>query len=134
MVAGIVLFALGVKTTLGHVNDPLDVISAVGLCGGLALYFAGHVALRLRTSGGWGHGRPAATIVLVALVPVATVVPALAAVALVAVVCVALIAYEALRYPYARSWIRSHRGGFTMEEAEQIAPRRGRNPDAGDPA
>ena len=134
MVAGVVLFALGVKTTLGHLEDPLDVISAVGLCGGLALYFAGHVALRLRTSGGWGHGRPVATVVLLALTPVATMVPALVALALVVVVCVALIAYEALRYPYARAWIRSHRGGFTMEEARQIAPRRGRNPDAGDPA
>jgi len=134
MVAGVVLFALGVKTTLGHLEDPLDTISAVGMCGGLALYFAGHVGLRLRTGGGWGHGRPTATVVLLALIPVATMVPALAALALVVVVCVALIAYEALRYPYARAWIRSHRRGFTMEEARQIAPRRGRNPDPGDPA
>ena len=132
LVAGIVLFALGVKTTLGHVDDPLDVISAVGLCGGLALYFAGHVANRLRTGGGWGHGRPVATVVLLALVPVATIVPALAAIGLVAAVCVTLIAYEAFRYPYARSWIRSHRGAFTTEEARQIAPRTGRNPDAED--
>ncbi len=134
MVAGIVLFALGVKTTLGHVGDPLDVISAVGLCGGLALYFAGHVAHRLRTGGGWGHGRPVVTVVLLALVPVATVVPALVAIALVAAACVALIAYEALRYPYARSWIRDHRGAFTTEEARRIGPRTGRNPDIGDEA
>ena len=132
LLAGIVLFALGVKTTLGHVHDPLDVISAVGLCGGLALYFAGHVANRLRTGGGWGHGRPVATVVLLALVPVATIVPALAAIALVALVCVALIAYEALRYPYARAWIRDHRGAFTTEEARRIGPRTGRNPDAED--
>jgi len=81
-------------------------------------------------SGGWGRGRPIATILLVALVPVATQVPALAALALVAVVCAALIAYEALRYPNARSWIRSRRGAFTMEEASQVAPRRGRSPEA----
>jgi hypothetical protein len=80
--------------------------------------------------GGWGHGRPIATVVLLALVPIATEVPALAALALVAAVCGALIAYEALRYPYARSWIRSHRGAFTMEEASQITPRRGRDPEA----
>jgi low temperature requirement protein LtrA len=129
MVAGIVLFALGVKTTLSHVGDPLDPISAVGLCGGLALYFAGHVALRLRTSGGWGHGRPTATVALLALIPVATVVPAVAALALAAAVCAALILYEALRYPYARAWIRSHRGTFTIEEARRVAPTRGRNPD-----
>ena len=134
LVAGIVLFALGVKTTLGHVNDPLDLISAIGLCGGLALHFAGHVAHRLRTGGGWGHGRPVATVVLLALVPVATNVPALISIALVAGVCVALIAYEALRYPNARAWIRGHRGAFTMEEARRVAPRTGRHPDMGDQA
>ena len=132
MVAGIVLFALGVKTTLGHVDEPLDTISAVGMCGGLALYFAGHVAHRLRTGGGLGHGRPIATVALLALVPVATVVPALASIALVAAVCAVLIGYEALRYQYARAWIRSHRGTFTMEEARRVAPRTGRNPDVGD--
>ncbi len=126
MVAGIILFALGMKTTLAHHDAPLDVIAAVGLCGGLALYLAAHVAERLRIGGGWGHGRPTATVVLVALIPVATVVPSLAALALVASVCSALIAYEALRYPYARAWIRSHRGTFTMDEARSVAPRRGR--------
>ena len=121
MVAGIVLFALGMKTTLSHSGDALDMISAVGMSGGLALYFAAHVATRLRMAGGWGHGRPIATVILIALVPVATQVPALAALALVAVVCVALIASEALRYPAGRSWIRSHRGAFTMEEASRFA-------------
>ena len=83
MVAGIVLFALGMKTTLAHVDEALEIIPAVGLSGGLALYFAAHVASRLRIGGGWGHGRWMATLVLLALIPVATVVPALAALALV---------------------------------------------------
>ena len=84
--------------------------------------------MRLRIGGGLGRGRPVATVVLLALLPVATLVPALAALALAAAVCVALIAYEALRYPYARAWIRSHRGEFTMEEARRVAPRRGAAP------
>ena len=121
MVFGIVLFALGMKQTLGHVDEPLGIIPAIGLCGGLALYMASHVAVRLRTSGGWGHGRPTATVALLVLIPVATIVPALVALALAAAVCAALIAYEALRYRYARSWIRNHRGGFTMEEVSGIA-------------
>ena len=129
MVAGIVLFALGMKTTLAHVDEALEIIPAVGLSGGLALYFAAHVASRLRIGGGWGHGRWMATIVLLALVPVVTLVPALAALALVAAVCVGLIAYAALRYSYARSWFRSHRGAFTMEEAAQISGP-GRSPEA----
>ena len=70
-----------------------------------------------------------ATVVLLALVPVATMVPALArARARCRASAPALIAYEALRYPYARSWIRSHRGAFTMEEAAQIAGP-GRSPE-----
>ena len=133
MVAGIVLFALGLEMTMAHGDIPLEIIPAIGLCGGLALYLAAHVALRLRTGGGWGHGRPIASIVLLALVPVATQVPALAALALVATVCVALIAYEALRYPYARAWIRSHRGSFTTDEVRRIAPTRGRRPEAPSP-
>jgi low temperature requirement protein LtrA len=121
MVAGIILFALGMKKTLEHVDVPLELIPAIGMCGGLALYMAAHVATRLRIRGGWGHGRPTATVLLVALTPVATMVPALAALALVTAVCVGLIAYEAIRYRYARSWIRSRRGAFTAEEVARYA-------------
>jgi low temperature requirement protein LtrA len=128
MVAGIVLFALGVETTLAHGDEPLPVISAVGLFGGLAIYFAAHVASRLRIGGGLGHGRPIATIVLLGLIPVARVVPAVVALGFAAAVCTALIAYEALRYPYARHWIRDRRGAFTQEEAARVASTRGRNP------
>jgi low temperature requirement protein LtrA len=128
MVFGIVLFALGMKQTLGHVDEQLGMIPAIGLCGGLALYMASHVAVRLRISGTWGHGRPTATVVLLALIPVATMVPSLVALTLVAAVCAALIAYEAIRYRYARSWIRSHRGEFTMEEASRIATHTGGAP------
>jgi low temperature requirement protein LtrA len=126
MVAGVILFALGLKTTLAHLDDSLQIIPALGLCGGVALYLAAHVALRLRIGGGFGHGRPIAAIVLLGLLPVATRVAALTAIGLVAAVCAALIAYEALRYPYARAWIRSRRGAFTMEEASQVASTRGR--------
>jgi len=131
LVAGIVLFAFGLKTTLAHVATPLPVFPALGLCGGLALYFLAHVLSRLRIGGGLGRGRPVATVVLIGLIPVATVVPALAALALVAAVCVALIAYEALRYRYARAWIRTRRGTFTMDEARRIGRTSGGAP-AGD--
>ena len=45
MIAGIVLVALGVKKTTGHVDKPLDTVPAVALLGGIALYYAAHVAL-----------------------------------------------------------------------------------------
>src|SRR4029450_13225768 len=82
--------------------------------------------LRSRTGGGVGHGRPVATILLLALIPVATEVRAIVALGLVAAVCVALIAYEAIRYRGARAWIRQRRGTFTIEEARQVAPNAGR--------
>ena len=70
---------------------------------------------------------------LLALIPVATIVPALVALALAAAVCATLIAYEAIRYRYARTWIRSHRGEFTMEEVARIAPHTGGTPVDPDP-
>jgi low temperature requirement protein LtrA len=126
MVAGIVLFAFGLETTIAHVDDPLSTIPALGLCGGVALYLLAHVALRLRIGGGLGHGRPIATLVLLAVFPLARELPALTALGMVAAVCVALILYEALRYPQSRAWIRSRRGEFTMEEAQRVARTSGR--------
>jgi low temperature requirement protein LtrA len=135
MVAGIVLFALGLKATLAGVGDELATIPSLGLCGGLALYFLAHVALRLRMGGGLGRGRPVASVVLLALIPVARGTPALAALASVAAVCACLVAYEALRHRDSRAFIRSRRGAFTMEEAIEIererARQRGRHADDG---
>jgi hypothetical protein len=110
MVAGIVLFALGLKVILAHVEDPLTVVPAFGLCGGVAFYLLAHVAQRLRTGAGLGRGRPLAALLLLGLIPVAREVSALIALSLVAVVCSLLIVYEALRHREARAFIRSRRG------------------------
>jgi low temperature requirement protein LtrA len=120
MVAGIVLFAFGLKTTLPNVAGSLRTVPALGLVGGIALYLLAHVALRLRIGGGLGWGRPVATVLLLALLPVATRVPALAALGLVAAVCASLIGYEVIRHREARAWIRSRRGAFTAEEASRM--------------
>jgi low temperature requirement protein LtrA len=133
MVGGIVLFAFGLNATLGHVDGSLGDVEAVGLCGGIALYFLAHVAFRLRIGGGWGRGRPVATVVAIALIPLATTVSALTALSLVTAVCAALIAYEALRHRESRAWIRSRRDGFTMEEARTaVVEEQGRRRRAGD--
>jgi low temperature requirement protein LtrA len=120
MVGGIVLFAFGLKTTLADVSGSLEIIPALGLFGGIALYLLAHVAVRLRIGGGLGWGRPVATVLLLGLLPLATHVPALAALGLVATVCVSLIVYEVVRHREARAWIRSRRGAFTTEEAARI--------------
>jgi low temperature requirement protein LtrA len=98
MFAGIVLFALGLKTTLGHVDEALDTVPAVGLCGGVALYLLGHIAFLLRTTGRVFRRRTLGAAVLLVLIPVAVAIPALAALALVSAVCSSIVAYEAIRY------------------------------------
>jgi low temperature requirement protein LtrA len=109
MVMGIVLFALAMKTTLAHVGDSLDTISAVGLCGGSALYLFVFVALRIRVSRSVGGGRLTAAVACTLLLPVAVEVPALAAVALVAGVWVALHAYEIIWWREDRAQTRALR-------------------------
>jgi low temperature requirement protein LtrA len=123
MVTGIVLFAFGLKTTLPRTTQSLASVPALGLVGGIALYFLAHVALRLRLGGGLGRGRPVASAALLGLFPVARVVPGLAALGLVAAVGVLLIAYEFFRHREERALIRNRRGAFTVEEVSRLEAR-----------
>jgi low temperature requirement protein LtrA len=70
LVGGIVLFAFGLETALHETTATLKLVPALWLVGGIALYLAAHVALRLRIGDGLGHGRPIAARVLIALLPV----------------------------------------------------------------
>jgi low temperature requirement protein LtrA len=106
MVAGIVLFALGLKTTLGHVGETLDTVPAVGLCGGAALYLLGLIAFLFRTTGRVFRRRTIGAIMLLALIPAAVAIPALAALALVSAVCSLVVAYEVLRHREHRFQVR----------------------------
>ena len=99
MVAGIVLLALGLKKTLAHTDGELATIPAIALCGGPALYLAGHIAFRLRNVRTWNRQRVVAAILLTALVvPVRAGLPALLALACVTAVLVALVLYEEIRF------------------------------------
>jgi low temperature requirement protein LtrA len=106
MIAGIVLLALGIKKTVGHTGSELELVPAVALCGGVALYLAALVAFRLRNVHSWNIQRAVVAVLLAALIPVATAVPALVALALVTVLLCALVAYEAIRFAEARDRIR----------------------------
>jgi low temperature requirement protein LtrA len=106
MVAGIVLFALGLKTTLGQVGEALDTVPAVGLCGGGALYLLGHIAFLFRTTGRVFRRRTVGAIVLLALIPAAFAIPALVALALVSAVCSLVVSYEVFRYREDRVRVR----------------------------
>jgi low temperature requirement protein LtrA len=106
MVAGIVLLALGLKKTLEHVGDPLELVPAVATLGGTAIYLLAHVAFRWRNVHRFSVQRLACAGALVALVPVAVEVPALATLGLVAVALAAVIAYEAVRFAELRDRLR----------------------------
>jgi low temperature requirement protein LtrA len=120
MIAGVVLFALGLKETIERFDDPLAVIPAVALCGGLSLYFLAHVAMRVRLvyllrrvtteRPGWiGPGRLATSIGMLTVIPAALALPALAALAIVAALCWALIAWDVIHYREHRIEVRRAR-------------------------
>ena len=97
LVAGIVLLALGVKKTLGDIDEQLEAVSAVALCAGAALYLAADVAFRRRCLDTRDTERVAAAVACLAVLPIAIELPALAALAAVAAICAALVAYESAR-------------------------------------
>ncbi|HET6642468.1 MAG TPA: low temperature requirement protein A [Gaiellaceae bacterium] len=111
MVAGIVLLALGLKTTLAHVGDPLDVVPATALLGGAAVYLLAHVAFRLRNLRTLNRQRLVCAVLLLALIPVGVELPALATLALLAGVLTVLIGYEAVRFAEARDRVRHQLAG-----------------------
>lgn len=115
MIAGIVLLALGLKKTLGHVGDPLELVPAVALLGGVALYLFAHVAFRLRNVGRFSSHRVITGLALLAFLPVAVEIEAVASVGVVAIALVALIVYETIRFAELRDRLRhdlshAHRG------------------------
>jgi low temperature requirement protein LtrA len=106
MIAGIVLFALGLEKTVAHVGERLETVPAVALCAGAALYLLGHIAFLFRTTGRIFRRRTIGAIALLALVPVALVTPALVALALVSAVCAFVVAYEAIHHREHRLQVR----------------------------
>jgi low temperature requirement protein LtrA len=106
MVAGIVLVAFGMKTTIGHFDGHMHAVPAFALLGGLAAYLLGHVAFRYRHIRTINRQRLLLAIVLLILVPVATEVPALVALAVANVLIWAMIAYETRSYGEGRQRVR----------------------------
>ena len=106
MVAGVIVFAIGVKKTLGGVGEELEAVPAVALCGGVALYLLALSAFKRRNIGSFNVPRLVAASALGALAPLALMLPALLSLALVALATCALIAFEVFHYAEARDRIR----------------------------
>jgi low temperature requirement protein LtrA len=106
MVAGIVLLALGLKTTLGHVSESLEAVPAFALLGGVSVYLLGLAGFRFRHVRTVNRRRFATAILLFALLPVATHVPALVTLVILSAVLAAVIAYDTVSYGAGRDRIR----------------------------
>jgi low temperature requirement protein LtrA len=119
MVAGIVLVALGLKKTLGDVDEPLKIEPAFALLGGLAIYLLGHVAFRLRNIHTLNRQRLVLAATFLALIPLAVEISALAILAVVNVLIWGLIVYETTRYGEARARVRRELAGEPTPAAGQ---------------
>jgi low temperature requirement protein LtrA len=107
MVAGIVLIALGIKTTLAHTGAELAGEAATALLGGAAVYLLAHTAFRWRNVHRFSWQRVLAAAVCVALLPAALAVPALAALGMLAAVLVLVVGYEYFRFAELRARLRA---------------------------
>jgi low temperature requirement protein LtrA len=113
MVAGIVLVALGLKTTLGHIGDSLETVAAFALIGGVSVYMLGLVAFRYRHVRTINRQRLAMAILLFALLPAAAHMPALVTLAILTTVLATIIAFETRSYGEGRERVRHE--DFTPE-------------------
>ena len=106
LIAGIVLAAFGLEATIAHVDESLEVVPAVALGGGTALYLLGHVAFARRSFGALKVHRVLAALAALVVIPIGTEVDAVVTVVLVAAILSALVTYETFRYAEARQQIR----------------------------
>jgi low temperature requirement protein LtrA len=106
MVAGIVLVALGLKKTLGDVEEPLKIEVATAMLGGTAIYLLAHVAFRWRNVQRLNVARLVNAAVLFALIPLAIEIASLATLAIVLALLAALIAYETVHFADLRDRLR----------------------------
>ncbi|HSS31711.1 MAG TPA: low temperature requirement protein A [Solirubrobacterales bacterium] len=106
LVAGIVLTAFGLKTTIGHTDEHLHDVPAFALLGGVAIYLLGLIGFRYRHVRSINPRRLGLAIVLLLLVSVATAIPAIASLAVVDVLMIGVIAYEHRGYGEGREELR----------------------------
>jgi low temperature requirement protein LtrA len=105
IVGSIIFIAMGIEQTLAHVNEPLGVIAAIGLCGGSALYLLGHNAWRYHEHGSVSVARLVVAVVALGLIFVAVQVIAIVVLAVLTALLVGLAAYETVFSEY-RNTIR----------------------------
>ncbi len=86
LVLGIVFAAVGIHEALVHSAEPLDPIFAGAFAGGVALYFAGLAAIRVRRGDRAGASCLVAVVVALAMIPAGSRIDAVATVGVLAAV------------------------------------------------
>ena len=99
LVAGVVFFALGVHEAVAAPGEPLPLLPALALAGGVAVFYVGDVGYRWLDHHQLATGRLVAAVGAASLIPVAVVAPALAALAGLTLVCFLHTSWELWRHP-----------------------------------
>ena len=94
IVAGIIIFAVGINFVERAVDRPLSDAARLALCGGVALYLVGHVAFRLRLLGTVGYEKAIVAVALLVLDGLGSGLPAWAVAGAVAALLAVLCAIE----------------------------------------
>lgn len=90
----VVFFAIGVHEAVGGAHEPLPMLPALALAGGVALFLVADVDYRWRDHHQLATNRLVAAVAAAAVVPVAMVTPALAALAALTGVCLAQTCWD----------------------------------------
>jgi low temperature requirement protein LtrA len=97
MAAGIVLLALGVKSAVAHVDEPLYGYAAFAACAGVALFLGFQLGFRMRTTGVGSPALGAGAVVALAIIPLATAVDAVWSIAVLLALALAVAAADRRR-------------------------------------
>jgi low temperature requirement protein LtrA len=96
IVAGIIVFAVGMKSTIHDLTEPLSEPARLALCGGVALYLLGNVAFRLRMVGAVGYAKLGGAVAVLAVFALGGQLSALWVTALATLVLATLCTLETL--------------------------------------
>jgi low temperature requirement protein LtrA len=96
IVAGVIVFAVGMKVAITDLGEPLSDPARLALCGGVAMYLLGNVAFRLRMVGAVGYAKLAGAAGLLAVFALGGGLSALWVTALAALVLATLCGLETL--------------------------------------
>jgi low temperature requirement protein LtrA len=96
IVAGIIVFAVGMKVAIHDLGEPLSDAARLALCGGVAIYLLGNVAFRLRMVGVVGYVKVVGAVGLLVVFAVGTGLSALWVTAATTLVLAALCTLETL--------------------------------------